>query len=118
MYGLYLPEGLNLYVDSEISDYIDSCSLYSYEGDFYVYQRVATWTDASSIGYFYIEVDGVKTYLENSSRSFVHNGSNTELKTALAPYYQSIASFLNGHRVDATYDSDMWGVLWYRWVAC
>ena len=51
----------------------------------------------------------MKTYLENSSRSFEHNGSSTELKTVLAPYYQSIASFLNEHGVDATYNPDLWG---------
>ena len=107
--ALSVPNSLLVEVDTSVSSYYDSCSSYNFEGVFYVDQRVSTWTDGLYVGRFYIEINGEKTYLENSSRSFVHSGSRSQLKIALAPYYLSIETFLKTHGVDAEYNPDSWG---------
>lgn len=109
VFDLNLPTGLRLEVDSQLPYDVDSCSLYSFQGIFYVDQRVVTWYDSSRIASFYIEKNGVKTYLENSSMSFQHGGSSSHLKALLAPYYQRVESFLRSHGVDATYGPDIRG---------
>lgn len=106
---LSVPRGLLVEVDTSVPSDIESCSSYSFEGIFYVDQRVSTWYDSSRIGLFYIEINGEKTYLENSSKTFQHGGSSNRLKTLLAPYYESVESFLRSHGVDAKYDPDLRG---------
>ena len=105
-------------VDTPDSMDYDSCSSYSIEGLFYVKQLVQTWYDGSYVGPFYVEINGEKTYLEYSSRSFVHSGYSDQLKIALAPYYLSIETFLKTHGIDAEYDPDSWGFLQYRCYPC
>lgn len=106
---LSVPNSLSVEVDTPDSMDYDSCSSYSIEGLFYVDQLVQTWYDHSRIGPFYVEINGEKTYLESSSRSFIYSGSRDQLKIALAPYYLSIETFLKTHGIDAKYDPDSWG---------
>lgn len=103
------PVGLSVEVDSSVSSYIESCSSYYFEGTFYVDQRVSTWYDSSRIGLFYVEINGEKTYLENSSKTFQHGGSSNHLKALLAPYYLSIETFLKTYGIDAKYEPDLRG---------
>lgn len=106
---LRTPVGLSVEVDTSVPSYIDSCSLYSFEGIFYVDQRVSTWYDSSRISQFYVEINGEKTYLEGSSKSFQHGGSSNHLKALLAPYYLSIETFLKTYGIDAKYEPDLRG---------
>ena len=107
--ALSVPNSLLVEVDTSVSIGYDSCSSYSIEGLFYVKQHVQTWYNHSLIGPFYVEINGEKTYLEFSSRSFEHDGSSKQLKSVLAPYYLSIETFLKTHGIDAKYDPDSWG---------
>lgn len=106
---LSVPNSLLVEVDTPDSMDYDSCSSYSIEGLFYVDQLVQTWTDGLYVGPFYVEINGEKTYLESSSRSFEHGGSYDNLRTLLAPYYLSIETFLKTHGIDAKYDPDSGG---------
>ena len=107
--ALSVPNSLLVEVDTSVSIGYDSCSSYSIEGLFYVKQHVQTWYNHSLIGPFYVEINGEKTYLEFSSRSFEHDGSSEQLKSVLAPYYLSIETFLKTHGIDAKYDPDSGG---------
>ena len=82
---------------------------WGYTGDFYVKQNKATWLDSDYIGFFYIEMDGNRQYLDNSSKNFPHAGNGVNLKSALAPYYESVAAFLREVGIDAVYKPNMWG---------
>lgn len=97
-------------IDSESGFYPETCDEYAYTGNFYVSQVVQTWLDSSNIGHFYVVVDGgEKQYLDNSNRSFPHGGNSSSLKTQLATYYESVASFLRGYGIGATYNPNMYG---------
>ena len=101
--------GFEFSAESEVGFYPDYCNEWGYTGDFYVTQNKATWMDSDYIGFFYIEMDGNRQYLDNSSKNFPHAGDGANLKLALAPYYESVAAFLREVGIDAVYKPNMWG---------
>ena len=102
-------DGFEFSAESEVGFDPDYCNEWEYTGDFYVTQNKATWLDSDYIGFFYIEMDGNRQYLDNSSKNFPHAGNGANLKSALAPYYESVAAFLREVGIDAVYKPNMWG---------
>lgn len=94
---------------SETELYPETCNTFVYEGIYYVKQRVQTWDDHHYIGSFYVDVNGVRTYLQNSSKNFPHHGASATLREVLEPYYKDVAAFLVSFGVDAVYVPDFWG---------
>jgi hypothetical protein len=94
---------------SETEFYPETCNTYVYEGNFYVDQRVQTWENYHFIGSFYVEVNGERNYLQNSSTNFPHKGTSTTLRELLEPYYKNVAAFLMSFGVEAVYNPEFWG---------
>ena len=102
-------DGFYINYDSETETAPETCKEHVYEGHYYVKQLVQYWENDHFVGAFYVEVNGERNYLQNSSTNFPHKGTSTTLRELLKPYYEDIAQFLRSFGVDAVYDPVYWG---------
>lgn len=101
--------GFEINIESDVDYYPETCKSSNHQGTYYVRQLVQTWENYHVIGSFYVEIDGVKTFLQGSQRSFQHKGSQLTLKEVIKPYYEDVVAFLQSFGIDATYDPNYWG---------